>query len=229
MTQNHTAGTLLFKQLKTFNESAVYFEEKLEPALLKAIQDCVENFCSSEIGWHGHFDFLKKYDCQLARLDWLIEQDEEDTDEEEVSFLKQTHKAKIYIQSIESKHDYWSALFCGVGSTGGEAGFMFDCDGKAFGGQIAWRKCVKQATLQLDQLAKLGFKNQGDGNFFLPVRLSTDDLASTWEESGKSGKSCTFDKDDDCFQPVQDALARIAKAVPVFDALMDSCSVKANK
>lgn len=25
MTQNHTAGTLLFKQLKTFNESAVYW------------------------------------------------------------------------------------------------------------------------------------------------------------------------------------------------------------
>ena len=218
MTQNHTAGTLLFKQLKTFNESVVYFEQTLQPALLKAIQDCVEDFCSSGSGWHGHFDFPEEFDCHLAPLHWLIEQGEE-----EVSFQKQTHKATFEINYIEDNYDYGSALFCGVGTAGGEAGFMFDCDVKAFGGKHAWRRCVRQATSQLDQLAKLGFKDLGDGNFFLPVRLNTDDLASTWEESG------TFDKDDDCFQPVQDALARIAKAVPVFDALMDSCPEKANK
>lgn len=223
MTQNHTAGTLLFKQLKTFNESAVYFGQILETAVLEAIQDCVEDFCSSGHGWHGHFDFPENEDCQLAPLDWLIEQDEKETGEEEVSFLKQAHKAIIYIDCIEDNDDYWSALFCGVGTAGGEAGFMFDCDGKAFGGKNAWKRCIKQATLQLDQLAKLGFKNQGNGNFFLPVRLNTDALASTWEESGK------FLKDDDCFQPVRDALECIAKAVPVFDALMNSCPVKANK
>lgn len=176
MTQNHTAGTLLFKQLKTFNESAVYFGQALEPALLEAIQDCVEDFCSSGSEWHGHFD-LENEDWQLAPLDWLIEHEEE-TDEEEVSFLKQTHKAIIYIDYIEDNDDYWSALFCGVGTTGGEAGFMLDCDGKAFGGKNAWKRCVKQATPQLDQLAKLGFKNQGNGNFFLPVRA----------ERGRTGK-----------------------------------------
>ena len=216
MTQNHTAGTLLFKQLKTFNESVVYFEQTLQPALLKAIQDCVEDFCSSGSDWHGHFD-LENEDWQLAPLDWLIEHEEE-TDEEEVSFLKQTHKAIFEINYIEDNDDYWSALFCGVGTAGGEAGFMFDCDGKAFGGKNAWKRCVRQATSQLDQLAKLGFKDLGDGNFFLPVRLNTDALASTWEESGK------FDKDDDCFQPVRDALECIAKAAPVFDALMNSCT-----
>lgn len=213
MTQNHTAGTLLFKQLKTFNESVVYFEQTLQPALLKAIQDCVEDFCSSGSGWHGHFDFPENEDCHLAPLHWLIEQGEE-----EVSFQKQTHKATFEINYIEDNDDYWSALFCGVGTAGGEAGFMFDCDGKAFGGKNAWKRCVRQATSQLDQLAKLGFKNQDDRNFFLPVRLNTDALASTWEESGK------FDKDDDCFQPVRDALECIAKAVPVFDALMNSCT-----
>ena len=213
MTQNHTAGTLLFKQLKTFNESVVYFEQTLQPALLKAIQDCVEDFCSSGSGWHGHFDFPEEFDCRLAPLHWLIEQGEE-----EVSFQKQTHKAIFKINSIEDNYDYWSALFCGVGTACGEAGFMFDCDGKAFGGKNAWKKCVRKATSQLDQLAKLGFKNQGNGNFFLPVRLNTDALASTWEESGK------FDKDDDCFQPVRDALECIAKAAPVFDALMNSCT-----
>ena len=213
MTQNHTAGTLLFKQLKTFNESVVYFEQTLQPALLKAIQDCVEDFCSSGSGWHGHFDFPEESDCRLAPLHWLIEQGEE-----EVSFQKQTHKAIFKIHCIEDNDDYWPALFCGVGTAGGEAGFMFDCDGKAFGGKNAWKRCVRQATSQLDQLAKLGFKDLGDGNFFLPVRLNTDALASTWEESGK------FDKDDDCFQPVRDALECIAKAAPVFDALMNSCT-----
>ena len=215
MTQNHTAGTLLFKQLKTFNESVVYFEQTLQPALLKAIQDCVEDFCSSGSGWHGHFDFPEESDCRLAPLHWLIEQGEE-----EVSFQKQTHKATFEINYIEDNngYDYWLALFCGVGTAGGEAGFMFDCDGKAFGGKNAWKRCVRQATSQRDQLAKLGFKNQGVGNFFLPVRLNTDALASTWEESGK------FHKDDDCFQPVRDALECIAKAVPVFDALMNSCT-----
>ena len=213
MTQNHTAGTLLFKQLKTFNESVVYFEQTLQPALLKAIQDCVEDFCSSGSGWHGHFDFPEEFDCRLAPLHWLIEQGEE-----EVSFQKQTHKATFEIDYIEDNDDYWLALFCGVGTAGGEAGFMFDCDVKVFGGKHAWRRCVRQATSQLDQLAKLGFKDLGDENFFLPVRLNTDALASTWEESGK------FDKDDDCFQPVRDALECIAKAAPVFDALMNSCT-----
>ena len=215
MANGNAAGTLIFNQLKTFNESVVYFEQTLSPAFLGGIDSCVREFCSHE-EWRGRFELAgDDCACWLAPIGWNL--DPEDDDDEPDS------RAWFDMDYISGDYDYWEALFCGVGSAGGEAGFMFNCEVKEFGGKRAWLKCVRTEGKIVDSIVALGFKNLNDGRFFFPVRLDAGELAKTWDEFG------AFDKNDDCFQPIRDALEIIAKSVPHFDALMQGCQGKAKQ
>lgn len=209
MANGHAAGTLILNQLKTFNDSVVYFEQVLSPALLKGIDSCVEAFCEELDDWDGEFNLADDNDCWLQPIKWVITQGDNDPE----------NKASFYIDYINDNDDLdsWVALFCGVSNTGGEAGFMFDCNKKVFGGKTAWKNCIKKANKTLDDILVLGFKNMNDGTFFLPVKLDSQLLAKTWDESGQ------FTKEDDYFQPIYEALETLAKSVPLFDALMQSC------
>ena len=100
---------------------------------------------------------------------------------------------------------------------------MFVCQVREFGGKKAWvNHLVNEAEL-VAKIEVLGFKNQNDGSFFLPIRLDASKLATTWDEAGK------LQGDDDCFQPVRDALEIVAQSVPLFDALMQKCQGAAKK
>lgn len=134
MANGHEAGALILNQLKTFTESVVYFEQVLSPALLKGIDSCVEAFCDERDDWNGEFNLADENNCWLTPINWVINQDENDSES----------KAWFYIDGVNDNDEYWETLFCGVGSTGGEAGFMFDCNKKAFGGKKAWLNHLKK-------------------------------------------------------------------------------------
>lgn len=209
MSKTYEAGTLILNQLKTFNEGIFYFEQVLTPVVDSAIDSCVETFCeNSDEDWEGDFDFAANDNCWLAPERWNINPDGE----------KPNFKASFDIECIHGDDDYWTALFCGVGVTGGEAGFMFYCQVSEFGGKVAWRNHIRNQGKLVDAIEALGFKKQNDGNFFLPIRLNASELAKTWDDSGGELKG-----DDDCFQSVRNALDTIDKSVPLFDALMESC------
>lgn len=210
MSKGNEAGTLIFNQLKTFNESVVYFGQTLEPAVLKGLDSCIEAFCEESPGWYGEFDLTEESDCWLAPKQWNLTPRDDEPD----------FKAWFGIDCINDNDDYWVAVFCSAASAGGQAGFMFDYQAKEFGGKTAWKNCVKNAGQVVNDIVALGFKNMNDGRFFLPVRLDASELAKTWDDSG------TFEKNDDCFQPVRDALEIVAKSVPYFDALMQGCQAK---
>ena len=207
MANGHEAGTLILNQLKTFTESVAYFEQVLSPALLKGIDSCVEAFCDERDDWNGEFNLADENNCWLTPINWVINQDENDSES----------KAWFYIDGVNDNDEYWETLFCGVGSTGGEAGFMFDCNKKAFGGKKAWLNHLKKVDKILEDILALGFKNMNDGNFFLPIKLDSQLLAKTWDDLGK------FKNDDECFQPINEALETLEKSVPFFDVLMQTC------
>ena len=119
-------------------------------------------------------------------------------------------KAWFGIKYIKDNDDYWIALFCGVGSQDGEAGFMFDVASKEFGGRKAWKNSI-QSTL-VDDLKKLGFKQQDGGKFFLPIRLDLTKLATAFEDDEPDF--------EEVLEPLQDALNTLVKASLLLDPLV---------
>lgn len=215
MTKVHEAGTLILSQLKTFNESVVYFENMVEPAFFDAIDSCVKKIYEDSEGWCGESELANDSNCWLAPDCWNTNPDEEDPD------LKAWFEVDMI--NADDNKDYWTSLFCGVGSASGEAGFMFRCQVKEFGGKVAWKNHIKSQEKFVYSIEKLGFKNQNNGSFFLPVRIDFSELAKTWDDAGE------LKGDDDCFQPVRDALETVAQSVPLFDALMQKCQAPSKK
>lgn len=207
MANGHQAGSLILNQLKTFNESVVYFNQVISPAVLGGISSCVDKFCQNGENWVGKFKFVEDNDCWLTPTHWVNNQQDE-------KYIDR--KTRFCIDCINEDDDFWEALFCNVGCNGGEAGFIFDYNIKAIGGKTAWKNSIKAEDKTLAEITKLGLKNMGDGRFFLPVKLDLQLLAKTWDESGE------FTAEDDCFQPIRDALDTLAKSVPFFDTLMQS-------
>lgn len=157
MTKAYEAGTLILNQLNIFNEGVVFFENVLSPAVDKAIDSCVEIFCeNSDDEWEGDFDFAEDDNCWLAPKRWNTNPEDE----------KPNFKASFDISCINDEGDYWVALFCDVGVAGGEAGFMFSCQAREFCGKVAWKNHIRNQSELVYAIEALGFKNQGDGNFF---------------------------------------------------------------
>ena len=210
MANGHQAGTLIFNQLKTFNDSVLYFENVLCPALFSGIDACVETFFDNKKNdWKVKSklaDEDEEFYCELQPVDWVITQDDNESEK----------KASFLIRFMNDDISYYAAVLCGLSNTGGEAGFMFERT-NAFCLKKPWQNHIKKAGKILDDILALGFKNMDDGKFFLPIKLDPLLLANTWDESGK------FAHDDECFLPIRKVLETLDKSVPLFDALMQSC------
>lgn len=209
MSEESKAGELILSQLGMFNEASVLFANIVEPAFLEGIDACVESF-AGDSEWKGECDFhIDDGSCWFAPKSWMTNQDED----------KPEFKARFEIDSIDGDSDYWAALFCGVATQGGRAGFMFQIDPSCFGGKNAWNACVKRIPQDLiSRLTNLGFLNQNKGKFFLPVLLNNHLLAKSWIEYGE------FTADDDSFEPLRQALEKLKQAVPILDQIMQGCT-----
>lgn len=213
MAEESQAGKLILSQIGMFNEAVILFVNVVEPALLGAVDDCVEAFAKAE-QWDGLFDLADDSDCRLAPAQWNVGEESDDFDP----------KAWFAIDVIKDNDDYWSALLCNQGSQGGEAGFMFGVDKGTFGKKREWNKLFSKIdAAMLTKLEKLGFKiveDEGCKTFFLPIHLDAAMLAETW------GKDDEFSDADPCFEPVKAALETLKTAWPIFDVILNACPAK---
>lgn len=211
MSQERKAGELILSQLGMFNEAMVLYGTVIEPAIFKGIDECVENFVHDS-EWIGK-SHLGPDGSWVAPKTWLNNQGEEEPE----------RNAWFEIDVIESHDDYWPALFCGAGTRGGQAGFLFKVNNRIFGGLNPWKKYVNSIITGelMAQLSKLGFKKWGDKNefFFLPVLLDNKVLAQSWLDYGE------FTKDDESLAPLNEALEKLKQAAPIFDQIMQACPV----
>ncbi len=208
MSEDKKAGQLILSQLKMFNEAAVLFEQVVEPAILKGIDETVESF-AEENDWEGEYEMESNEDCWVAPKIWIINPAEEDPD----------FKAWFQVGYIDNNGDYSTAMFCDVATQGGRAGFLFEIDASAFDGKNAWNACAKKIPQEhISNLTALGFQNRNKGSFFLPVTLDNQTLANSFLEYGE------LTEDDDSFAPLLAALEILKQAVPIFDQIMQNCS-----
>lgn len=208
MSNENKAGALILSQIGMLNE-AIAMLNTIESKIFENIDRIIEDFTDKN-GWIGNFDFSKS-GSWLAPSEWSLAPPEDRCDP----------KARFNMDNINDNDDYWIALFCEQGISGGEAGFMFYVKHKEFGGKTAWNNFAKTIDQSmLSKLIKLGFKNQGKGVFFLPVHLDANLLARTWEENGE------FTHDDDCFDPLRQALEKIKAAQEVFSQILNKASGK---
>jgi len=210
MSNENKAGALILSQLGMFNE-AVSLLATIESKFFEAFDESVSGF-AEENGWVGNYDLSDNEDCWVAPNNWNMAEPEEDHDP----------KAKFAIDTINhDANDYWIALFCEQGKSGGEAGFMFDVNYKVFGGKTTWNNFAKTINQSMSsKLLRLGFKNKGKGIYFLPIHLDANLLANTWEENGE------FAHDDDCFEPLRQAFGKLKESQEIFTQILSKASGK---
>ena len=211
MTNEFQAGKLILSQIGMFNEAVILHGTVVQPALLSAIEECVEKFAKAE-QWVGLFDLADQKDCWLAPAQW--------------NFGEKNSKARFQVEVIDDELDNsWCALLCNQASKG-EAGFMFCVDGGTFGTQRAWNRSFSEIDeAAIADLKKLDFKivdnpKNHKKTFFLPIHLDAVTLAETWGLYGK------FSHVDPCFEPVKAALEKVKSALRSFDVILNSCPVK---
>lgn len=208
MSNENKAGALILSQIGMLNE-AIAMLNTVESKLLESIDTVIKDF-TDENGWIGNFD-LSKNGSWLAPSEWKLTEPEDG--------LHPNAWFDVDIINNDDDDDYWTALFCEQGISGGEAGFMFNIEYKFFGGKTAWNNFAKTIDQSMiSKLLNLGFKNQGKGIFFLPIHLDANLLASTWEENGE------FTHDDDCFDPLRQALEKIKAAQEIFSQILNKAS-----
>ncbi len=216
MTSEFQAGKMILSQIGMFNEAAILFEHEIQPAVLGAIDECVEVFAKAE-QWPGNFELAgDECDCRLAPEQWNQREDDTDFDP----------RAWFAVDCVDDKDDHWTALLCKQGSAGGEAGFMFAVDSGVYGTKASCSKYLSSLNDEtLEQLRKIDFKlvdyGKGKKTFFLPIVLNADSLAETWGNSGE------FSEANPCFEPVKVALEKLKMAWPIFDGILKAWPVKA--
>ncbi|MDL5037636.1 hypothetical protein [Comamonas resistens] len=203
MSEIKKSGEFILNNFQIFSEAVYFFEKSINPKILKGIDECVEVF-SNENYWNGNFQLEENFD------NWLRPQNWENEDGLEAYFeIKST-------EPDDDNDNYWVSLFCNKSSNNCEAGFFFGVETKHFGGKRAWDAHIKSLPEeQKISLKEIGFK-QFEGHFFLPITLSNEELAKSWQAEDP------FTSDDECFEPLRDALEKLKQSVPIFEAIMES-------
>jgi hypothetical protein len=202
MSESKKSGEFILNNLQILNEAVCFFEKHISPKVLHGIDNCIKKF-ANENDWSGNFQLEEKYDNWLQPKNWKN---------------KDGLEARFEIKSAESDDDdnYWLALFCKNAHNNCEAGFFFGVETRHFGGKRAWDAHVRIIPEeQKNRLYEIGFK-QFEGHFFLPITLSSAELAKSWLAEDP------FTTDDECFEPLRTELEKLKQSIPIFEEIMAS-------
>lgn len=198
MTEQRKAGSVILANLAMFNESAILFENEVEPAFIEALDKAIEGWAEQQ-QWVGVFDRYSGNQTWLFPPEWHILGAEDEYDS----------KAWFYLDFLTGDGDaYDLADLCGVGQD--EMGLIFRIKFGEFGGKSAWNKFVKSLPASIvAPLQGLGFNDCGKGVFFMPIKLDPSLLANAWENEDY----------EDLMQPVITVLDNIKQSIAIFNEL----------
>ena len=198
MSESRKAGSIILANLAMFNESAILFENEIQPAFLQAFDNITGEWAGEE-KWIGLFlNHTDEY-TWLAPSEWLTPFSEEEND-------------VVAWFNLEYGHGegdaYDLADLCGVGQD--DMGFTLRIKYGEFGGKSKWNKFFKTLPVSISsRLQALGFNDCGQGVFFIPIKLNPNLLANAWENEDY----------EEIMQPVIAVLENIKQSVPIFDEL----------
>ncbi|EMN4128139.1 hypothetical protein ABN056_09205 [Providencia vermicola] len=197
------AGVQLLSQLKMFNEAVVYFEQHIEPAFWKSFDKCIDRFIKSN-NLAGDANYEHKRYCWLAPKNWVIENNN----------WKYWFETKT---TVDEELDYTLAVLAAQGIEQGSFGFEFKLNAAHFGGarKLAnYNNSISEKHNEgKEKLIKIGLRDQGKGNYFLPVIIDLKLLCNCWGLNGE------FPVEDEVFSPLRDALDTLLEATETLDAM----------
>ena len=197
------AGALILNNLGMFNEAALLFTDEIEVKIFEKIKEEIEKWCQ-ENDWEGKGDWYGD-PMLVSQPTWKLDNDTR-------------YKASFIFSYEKDDHvdTYSLASFCGCGK--GHVGFWFTPDFGYFGKKQQWINfCNKSLQAVITRLQKLGFKYD-KGYWFLPVTLSSTNLAVAYE-----GDDYT-----EALQPLIDSLDQLKEAQPIFDEIISAAELAFN-
>ncbi|HKK14162.1 MAG TPA: hypothetical protein VKA14_05820 [Gammaproteobacteria bacterium] len=189
------AGTLILKDMEMFNEAAMLME-KIEVDIFRYLDETIAAWVN-EHGWEGEYNSLEG-STSVAPPSWRI------PDLEDCFAWFEFENA-----NQDGTDSYDVANLCGCGDT--ELGFRFRVEHRIFGGKTPWNNCMKDLPESADGLARLEFRDEGKGVWFLPVHIDKDQLALAYENEDYA----------EAFTPLLNALGKLKEAVPVLDEVLN--------
>ncbi|EPL6464371.1 TPA: hypothetical protein ACKRLB_001260 [Proteus mirabilis] len=194
------AGVQLLSHLKMFNEAVVYFEQHLDPAFWKSFDKCIDRFIKSN-DLAGDANYEHKSYCWLAPKNWVIDNNN----------WKYWFETKT---TVDKELDYTLAVLTSQGIEQGYFGFEFKLNAAHFGGAKKLANHSDSISKEYkEQLIKIGLKDQGKGNYFLPVMIDLKSLKDCWRLNGE------FPVEDDVFSPLRNALETLLKSANILDTM----------
>lgn len=202
MSESKKSGEFILKNLQIYTEAFCFFENSVNPKIESGIDNCIEEF-SKKNNWNGKFQIIEN-DNWLHPPHWANEDG---------------LAAKFEVSCTQTDDDDdnpWVSLFCKKSSNNCEAGFFFSVETRQFGGKRAWDSHFRNIPEdQKNILKEIGFK-EFNGRFFLPITLSSEELAKSWMAADP------FTPDDECFEPLRQTLEKLKQSIPIFEAIMQS-------
>lgn len=204
MTDPRKAGALILNNIGMLNEAALLMTETIEVELFKKIEEEIEQW-QVDSEWHGEGNWYG--DCMwVCPPAWAI-------DPEDDSW-------KAFFEFNREKDDladiFELASFCGSGGT--RVGFRFSATSEYFGNKRQWLNfCNRSLPAAASELQKLGF-TYDKGFWFLPVTLSSTDLAGAYESDDYA----------EALRPIRLALDQLKAAQPIFDEIIKTAELVLN-
>ncbi len=190
------AGAVILKDLRLFNQSAVFLESRIDPAIRNEVGDLATSWLEDN-GWKGEADVSEDFaELWVAPPDWRAEEDDW------LAWYMFGYRAE------EESASYPIADIFGVGET--DWGFRFEVNHGWFGGRPKWNAFAKTLDDDAKKLADLGWQHLGKGVFFLVAPLTAGPLVAAWETEDWT----------EALAPLRKTLDALKAAKPIFDDII---------
>lgn len=203
MSQSHEIHKLVINNMAVLEQAPAVVDEA-EKRIFGAIDEKIEKWAKAQEGWVGFFDFLED-ETSFKPENWPVTDDG--------SYLAWF---EIGMLPSEGYEHYLSPL---VGAVTQEFGFYFSVHApwltrlenrkRAQPGK-KWANFLHEHFRDFPLLAANGFRPEGEA-LFHPVRIDAAALADAYPDTL-----------DDALEPVDEALAHIAAALPEFNRLIET-------
>ena len=218
-----SAGALIIRNLKLFDDSVKLFMLEVDPTIFSALEQQIKKWVELKTNWYGTFNWNELETIMFAPKEWVVRPfDTKGVDQTSYS-LKGVPPAFAYFSlgarqeddtsDVSEKYDqYWLTRLCRVGRN--SIGFLWQMNTDALPVTSQRKTKLKEiARHHADALSKHGFVfEEKNGNFFLPIEIDSENLAKAYESEAI----------DDALTSVMERLERVAAATGEFTKLVSA-------
>jgi hypothetical protein len=198
MSDSRDAGALILRNLKIFNDAAVFVETNMQPEIFGHINDAIKAFSETN-GWTGSYSYLDG-DCWTAPKNWTL------TNESNAAWF-------WFCTEDDDGPDEGFDISDICGLTSNCTGFRFNIYTSVTGRKRKTAALTQEFHKEVSpKMGKIGFRPLSASSYFLPVTLDAEQLATAWKSSDYSA----------ALKPIIDGLDRLKMAAQILSPLVEA-------